>query len=94
MLDTTHQMNEELTFLPLTIKQVDDIIWLTSYISQLPEPWQPYYEWWLIEVARGAITLPENFHAVTDTVDEDEVWTPKPDIPRNTQVDYQEEVIY
>lgn len=73
-------MNEPLTKLNLTVRQVDDIIWLNWFLSEIPEEWRAGFEWWILEVARGAIKLPADFSILPTEVEE--TWQPPPLIPR------------
>lgn len=63
-------MNEPLTKLNLTVRQVDDIIWLNWFLSEIPEEWRAGFEWWILEVARGAIKLPADFSILPTEVEE------------------------
>lgn len=75
----------------LTIKQIDDILFIHLYRQKLPEEIHPYFDWWVHMVSTKQFKVPEQREWMHSTV-EVEVWVP-PDL-RNAQVVDEEEALY
>jgi hypothetical protein len=48
----------DLDYLPLTIREVDDLIWLYKVLENVPEDWREPYEFWLFHLARNPHLIP------------------------------------
>jgi len=75
----------------LSLKQVDNIVFIHAYRAKLPPHTHPYFDWWVDMVSTKQYKVPEykeGWHSETEI----EVWLP-PEL-RNTQVEKEEEDIY
>lgn len=74
----------------LSLKQVDNIVFIHAYRAKLPPHTHPYFDWWVDMVSTKQYKVPEYYEGWHGEVANDEF----PPELRNTQVEKEEEDVY